>query len=560
MLGGGLCSETGKSKFVKRDILCPGLAPGTYQHVERNLKSRVNEGDNCGVTQKPDILLPGITPGSFQHKAPEPNTNKAVVSFNNKQRRHDEIVRQQQNNFRLRMKDTITNQYDKHAENKQIRRRIEDKVKEKMQQYEATVEKRREKLQQLLCDEERIYYFETVQMAQQGNELKLEDMKRRTELLKARREEERLKIVHEKRIEQYKNRCQELRPSLAKKHLIESKNTQLQQMRENEMRREAERELDRMWFELMKKEVQTKMDREQQELLRRKNQEKDLLETWNMQVKGKELMQADVKRVALEEKLEIEKLSEQIRNEQIEMLDARRRKRDQLARDILEQIAAHEAVERKRKQEEAALDQSYNSLTMREIQREKDMQEDTTKQAAREMVMYRNHLKDLKAEREKEDTELEKLLEIHRKEIEKKQDESRCKLVEARMALQKDVLQGRAEQLNYKQQEAEQQLKLKQAENELLRMCCDTNERLQAESDRLEMEAVRQYREDLQKQIEYNNKLREQARQEMERHLLKGLQEEEEYRRIADDMVKKNLETNATHPFRKMLEKYDCHC
>lgn len=39
----------------------------------------------------------------------------------------------------------------------------------------------------------------------------------------------------------------DLRPSVTKKNLIESKSIQLQQIKENEARREADRELDMMW-------------------------------------------------------------------------------------------------------------------------------------------------------------------------------------------------------------------------------------------------------------------------------------------------------------------------
>lgn len=49
---------------------------------------------------------------------------------------------------------------------------------------------------------------------------------------------------------------------------------------------------------------------------------------------------------------------------------------------------------------------------------------------------------------------------------------------------------------------------MKQAENELIRMACETNERLDAEHARLKAESVQQYRNDLSKQIEYNNELR----------------------------------------------------
>lgn len=69
-------------------------------------------------------------------------------------------------------------------------------------------------------------------------------------------------------------------------------------------------------------------------------------------------------------------------------------------------------------------------------------------------------------------------------------------------------MEGRAEQLKYKQREAEEQLNMKQAENELLRISFETNELLEAEHERLKREAVQQYRNDLRKQIEYNEEIR----------------------------------------------------
>lgn len=46
---------------------------------------------------------------------------------------------------------------------------------------------------------------------------------------------------------------------MADKNLIEAKNAQLQQIRENEARREAERELEGMWHDLTMKEYKAKV-------------------------------------------------------------------------------------------------------------------------------------------------------------------------------------------------------------------------------------------------------------------------------------------------------------
>ncbi|XP_074036838.1 uncharacterized protein isoform X2 [Leptinotarsa decemlineata] len=448
-----------------------------------------------------DILLPSITPGYYQHVARQPKTNNSSQVWYNKQKKDAEDRLQEHKGIKSAIRDLTMIKYDRHGEERQFQRLIRERVQQKLQAYEETVEKRRKK-----------------------------------------------------------DRCQELRPSLIKKHLIETKNCQLQQIRDNEARREAERELDKMWHDLSFKEMQAKTDREQQEVIGRKQNQQDLQNIWEKQIRGKELLKAEEEKVAQEDRLEMQKLREQLRREEIEGLDSKRRKRDKTAKELLEQIANQEQLLAKRKQEEDSVDQAFTKLAEIEIEREKQAVQDFTIQYRREAALYRKHLQELEEERKKEEKELNELLNIHRKEIERKQDEAKCKLAEAKMKLQKDVLQGRAEQLVHKRQEAENQLKLKQAENELLRMAFEMNERLQAESDRLEAEAVRQYREDLQKQIEHNNVLRERERQELERQLEEGRKEEEMYNKIVQDMIKENVQNDMKHPFRRVLENYDCRC
>lgn len=56
-----------------------------------------------------------------------------------------------------------------------------------------------------------------------------------------------------KRIFNYRERSLEIRPVMAKKNLMESKMVQLQQMRENEARRESEREIEKFWYDVLMK-------------------------------------------------------------------------------------------------------------------------------------------------------------------------------------------------------------------------------------------------------------------------------------------------------------------
>jgi hypothetical protein len=250
------------------------------------------------------------------------------------------------------------------------------------------------------------------------------------------------------------------------------------------------------------------MERETQDMLKKNRAMDETMEVWEKQIRGKQLLKEEKERIAAEDRIEMIKLQEQIRREEIEALDSKRRKRDQIAKELRAQIELQEKYLAQRKKEEDALNNALSHLAEVEIERERQKMQDTTSLAKRETAIYRHHLKELEEERKKEEEQLHELLDEHRKMIEKKQEEAICKLKWAREELQKNVLAGRAQQLEYKRQEAESQLKLKEAENELCRMACETNERLQAEHDRMQAEEVRQYREDLRQQIEYNNEKR----------------------------------------------------
>ncbi|KAJ8925518.1 hypothetical protein NQ315_009357 [Exocentrus adspersus] len=507
-----------------------------------------------------DIQLPGIEPGHYQHVQREPNTNYDVQMFNynhKKQWIQDNKINALKADY---LNQTGTNKYEVHTEKAYMKRLIQEKVQKKIEEYEKSVEERRERLRELFIKEEREFYYETVDQAQKGDEKRMEETKRRAELLRAETEAKRLELVQMKRTQQYRNRCQELRPFLEKKHTVESKSAQLQQIRENEARRESERELDRMWHNLMMKELEAKVEREQQDAMKEKQHQEELLEVWNMQVKGKELLKEEVAKVAEEDRMEMLKLNETLKKEKIEAEQEKIRKREQTAKDLLGQLSDQRQLLAQRRKEEHALNEAFGKLAQLELEKEKQSFKDSSTQAKRESALYRKHLKELAEARKREEEQLEKMLNEYQKEVQKKQDEARCKVVEAKRKLHEGVLKERAEQLALKRQQAEQQLKEKQAENELLRIVFERNNCLQDQSDRLEKLAAQQYREDLLKQIEYNNLLRQKEREELERQLRNGMEEEEQYKQFAQKAIKEMSDLGGKHPFRRVLEKYDCRC
>lgn len=52
-------------------------------------------------------------------------------------------------------------------------------------------------------------------------------------------------------------------------------------------------------------------------MLERRNKEKEMMKVWDKQIRGKELLKEEMDRVAHEDGLEMQKLSEQLRREEI---------------------------------------------------------------------------------------------------------------------------------------------------------------------------------------------------------------------------------------------------
>ncbi|XP_018325195.1 cilia- and flagella-associated protein 53, partial [Agrilus planipennis] len=456
----------------------------------------------------PDIKLPCIQPSSWAHYARQPNTDYHVKFMQYKQALQAADIEREIREKASNAKDKFEQKFIKHSDQRLFKNEIEKRVKERLEIYEKTIEERRTRLRELLGEEECAHYRETVENAKRLCDSKFGMMKRQVEELKAKKEAERLKVVEQKRLQQYMDRCELLRTNVAQKRLVESKNSNLQQMRENEQRREAERELDKFWGDLTRTEQLGVIERDRQDAINKYNKMLEMKAIWEIQMAGKDLLKEEKRRVALEDRQELDRLMEQIRREEIEELDKKRRQRDKAAQELLEQIKANEEINERRRKAEQAVDDAFNKLTQIELDKEKAKIKDTTTQAKREMAIYRENLKKLEEERRKEEEYLSMLLDEQRKSIERKQDHAKCDILKAKEALQKNVLEGRAQQVELKKQEAEYQLKLKEAENELLRMSIAANERLEAEMKRKEKESALLYNQQLKEQAAYNELLR----------------------------------------------------
>ncbi|KAF2880680.1 hypothetical protein ILUMI_25499, partial [Ignelater luminosus] len=385
-----------------------------------------------------DIKFPcPVTQRCWAHPGRGANTDQEVRLLLYKQRKDGDYVRSTEEAKIKLGKERFSTKFDKHAEKRRFQSEIQKRLNIRLQEYDESIDKRREKLRDIFAKEEREFYWETLDKAQRGDETRLETMKQRAAQLIAKREAERNEIVKQKRLQQYMLRCVDLRGALAKKHLMESKNGQLQQIRENEARREAERETENMWHDLAMKEVEAKREREEYDALNRYERDKANEKVWDTQVQANDLLKVEQRRMAEEERIELEKLQERLRKEEIEALLEKQRKRDEMDRQLRQQLCIQQKFLDQRKKEETALEQAFILLTQLELDREKAKILDTTTVAKREMAQYRASLRELERQRQDEERQLNELLDEHKRIIQKQQDEAKCKIEAAKKKLHK---------------------------------------------------------------------------------------------------------------------------
>lgn len=506
-----------------------------------------------------DIDMPTVDLG-FGHLSREPNTNYATRLLHYRQREHEFDSKVDEHAIGGKTKIIWGERFMKHTDSKYRKGEIQRRLTKKMEAYEVEVDKRREKLRELLSLEEQQYVWETIDTAQRGHEQKKIDMKIRCKQLQAKTEAARLQVVADKKLQQYMARSQEVRPILAQKHLEESKNCQLQQMRENESRREAERELDRFWTQVTIKEEETKKRREEQEAIERFNRTLGQLDILDKQIAGKKLLAQEEAKLALEERLELQKTEERLRKAEEDAESGAKAKRKQLAEDVQKQLQEQIAYKARKKAEERALENAYMQLSNLEMEREQAKLADYSNTFKAEMAMYRHHLEELRQEQKAQEEQMMQFMEDYRRSVEAKQDEQSCKQYMAKVELQKQVMEERAKQIEEKKRKEREILEKRQDEIDAMNKVLEFQSKLDDELKRQQVVAQDKYRDDLLKQIEYSKELVRREEEEIERQLALGKKEEEHFQKVIKELLNMDQYLGGSHPFRSRIETYACCC
>ncbi|KAI4492551.1 hypothetical protein M0804_002342 [Polistes exclamans] len=426
-----------------------------------------------------------------------------------------------------------------------------------MAEYEESINVRRDKLRDLISKEEMELTREIVEQAQHGDDFRMEEMREETERLKKQQEEERLALLAGKRIQQYIERCPELREQLTKRFAKDAKNCNLVQMADNEAKRRAENELEELWHELMLREIKAKEDREIEEAKKRFHLERDALTTLAKQVAGKLALEEEEKRVRKEEREYLEQLWDNVRKEETKRLETERKKREALKKELEEQASRAKRILMERAKEETKIDETLNDLAKDELKREKQAEKESSIALREELLAYLKYLEELREEEARRNLEVDKIIEDSMKDANARRDLAVKRFKEMRERNLREVLLGREEQLKWKRESMDKEKRFIEEEKILMEKVIETDAKLSAIVKEEEKRKMICYGKELKEQQKYYETIRAREREEDEKIYRDGLKREEEYRKLNEVLLKATENVARPHPFNLLLREYD---
>ncbi|KAL0104109.1 hypothetical protein PUN28_017067 [Cardiocondyla obscurior] len=424
-----------------------------------------------------------------------------------------------------------------------------------MSEYEKNLQVRREKLRDLVSREEVNLTKEIAELAQRDERAQFEAKLARIEELKKQQEKEHETTVAAKQMQRYLASCPDVKQELSRRRAIDAKQCNVAQMADNETRRLTEKELDAVWHAIMVRDTEAKKHREKKEFERRTLAQQEIVSTLAKQVADKLALKGEKEQIERDEQKHLERLYEDMRQEELKNLEIEKQKREKLKKELDEQILMTKESIVKRARKEAIMDREYKMLAVEELAREKARAKQDTAALRVELDSYMKYLEKLQQEEVKRKLEAESLIRQSHENIEAKRELALIKFNEARRRAAQEVLRSREEQLKERQEAEKREQLLKIEEREAF------EKQIEMDAD---MAATKQ-KENRQKTLGYGLELKEQQRcvettrrheleEERQYHQAEMKRQAEAHQRLADKLLNAS-ESITPHPFKALLKE-----
>ncbi|XP_060092441.1 cilia- and flagella-associated protein 53 [Heteronotia binoei] len=445
------------------------------------------------------------------------------------------------------------NERDELNERKRLHRLVQKKVNAELQGFLAETAERRERLRDLLEKEEKSYIAE-MESLEETIEDRKQKMVEKAKALRENREEERRKMVAEKREQQLRADCEELRSQWSKKHLLEVCEDRLAQLALNEELKKQREQEEATYLALWEEDRLAKEKRAAREEQERQARNSDTLNMLNTQRAVAEAQRQEEKRLKEEEAKYMEEERQLFKMEDERAEIERRRKLRECGDMLLASMREKMKRLNRARQEELALDMKVLDHIMEQSKEDTEGQKRRKKELLKEQQMYRAYLAEQLEEEKRLEKEMDKVREEEMARMWARRAELEKRGKEARERLMKEVLDTRQLQVQEKLQRNAQEQEALLRDKELLNAAIQEYNRLEAEKYARRLQQAKEYREDLQAQIDHNKKARDFEKEEERREYESGLEAERLLQeKIADILSRPYMKLINLHPLRRQL-------
>ncbi|KAJ3089361.1 Cilia- and flagella-associated protein 53 [Quaeritorhiza haematococci] len=387
---------------------------------------------------------------------------------------------------------------------------------------ESELEERREKLRQLLAEDD-LRYSQELLAQQETKESRIEAMKARVAELKAKREAERKAIAEEKLMQKWRNECDELRAvesKLVAQEIAAARGEQLVEHQQKQLRALEEKKI---FDELWEMDRQRKIAREEEEESRRKALNQDMVLTLDSQLASLRLAHTEETRLKQEEALLMRQQAELLALEE-ERLKLRKIQDQALLRAELDRFSRLKMQQRAQALKESLeMDMKIVNGFFRDDEADRRDQTRKREELRREMGVYREQLVEQQRVEKEREREMERAYMKESEKMWQARVDKWQKEQKARDRLMQEVLAGRQEQLRF----AMEQNKLRQQRTRLEKESLQrqiAHAKAQEEAHKAELaKRMEGYKRVLEEQIEGGERRRgeERGRREVEREVQK---------------------------------------
>ncbi|ESO89587.1 hypothetical protein LOTGIDRAFT_204314 [Lottia gigantea] len=446
----------------------------------------------------------------------------------------------------------LKNEWERFTDKKIQLNTVKRRLNSMIQANEFTIEERRERLRDMLESEEK-EYLQEMEDKQETTIERQAKMRSRAKFLKEQRESERLKLVQNKYDQQFREQCEELRSTVSKRTQDQICVERLEQLQIKNHLEDAQREEDAMYAELWKKDMLEKAKKEEEEAKAKHLRNQEVVGILQKQMAALQYQKDEAKRLKEEE---AQLLKEQALLRKLEdrraFEDKLRRQRE--TRDMLDKCLKIKMKKKaKEEQEQMAFDLKMLEELLEESRNEAMEQMQRKKELRLEDQRYRTYLQQLMEEEQRKERKLDALC---NEEVEKswqKRLEGWRQERLARKRLLDDVMAGRAEQIRDRLVENEKNQLDAQRERAELMKVIEKNKQLDREEAQRLWQKHLQYQNDLEGQIDYNERQRIQERQMEEIEYKLGMQAEREFQQKIQEALS-NPVIEKLHPIRRRAQ------